>query len=130
MLARHPLSAALLLAALASSAVGCATSTAALADAPRIGVFVTAGNRVLVDGTQMEPSAAREAIVAFALANPGAVVELCASDRAEVAIREALKEEARGAVRQASALLAADGNGSVDLPNAVAPPHIDESSCL
>ena len=130
MLARRPLPAALLLAALASSAVGCATSTAALADAPRINVFVTAGNRVLVDGTQMEPSVAREAIIAFALANPGSVVELCASDKAEVAIREALKEEARGAVRQASALLAADGNGSVDLPNAVAPPHIDESSCL
>ena len=108
---------------------GCAAGAASRADGARVNVFVTAGNRVLVDGLQLEAPAAREAIVAFARTHPGAVVQLCASPAADPEIRAALLEEARGAVRSASALLAAGANGPVDLPEAIAPPRIDESSC-
>jgi hypothetical protein len=111
--------------------VGCGAAGPVLlqADGARIDVFVTAGNRVLVDGEQLEPAVAREAVVAFAQTNPGAVVVLCASPASDPEIRAALMEETRGAVRTASDLLAADVSGAVDLPQRVAPPRIDESSC-
>lgn len=108
---------------------GCAAGAAGTTSGAQIAVFVTAGNRVLVDGLQLQPSAAREAVVAFARANPGAVVQLCASPASDPAIREALMEETRGAVRSASELLASGAGGERRAPDAVSPPRIDESSC-
>ena len=106
---------------------GCAASAPVSAeDLPKLNVFVTAGNRVLIDGQQLKSMTAREAVTAFAQANPGAIVKLCASPVSDPEIREALLEEARGAVRSASDLLAASEGGPVDLPKRV---RIDESLC-